>query len=33
MKYDSKALEAKMQKTIAAYENNLADIRASQANY
>ena len=32
MKYDSKALEAKMQKTIAAYENNLADIRASQAN-
>ena len=32
MKYDSKALETKMQKTIAAYENNLADIRASQAN-
>ncbi len=32
MKYDSKALEARMQKTIAAYENNLADIRASQAN-
>ena len=32
MKYDSKALEAKMQKTIAAYESNLADIRASQAN-
>ncbi len=32
MKYDSKALEAKMQKSIAAYENNLADIRASQAN-
>ena len=32
MKYDSKALEAKMQKTIAAYQNNLNDIRASQAN-
>ena len=32
MKYDSKALEAKMQKTITAYENNLADLRASQAN-
>ena len=32
MKYDSKALETKMQKTIVAYENNLADIRASQAN-
>ena len=32
MKYDSKALEAKMQKSIAAYDNNLADIRASQAN-
>ena len=32
MKYDSKALEAKMQKSVAAYENNLADIRASQAN-
>ncbi len=32
MKYDSKALEAKMQKSIASYENNLADIRASQAN-
>ncbi len=32
MKYDAKALESKMQKTIAAYENNLADIRASQAN-
>ncbi len=32
MKYDTKELEAKMQKTIAAYENNLADIRASQAN-
>ena len=32
MKDDSKALEAKMQKSITAYENNLADIRASQAN-
>ena len=32
MKYDSKALETKMQKTIAAYQNNLNDIRASQAN-
>ncbi len=32
MKYDTKALEARMQKSIAAYENNLADIRASQAN-
>lgn len=32
MKYDSKALEAKMQKSIVAYENILADIRASQAN-
>lgn len=32
MKYDSKKLEAKMQKTIAAYEANLADVRASQAN-
>ncbi len=32
MKYDSKALEARMQKAITAYENNLADIRASQAN-
>ena len=32
MKYETKELEAKMQKTIAAYENNLADIRASQAN-
>ncbi len=32
MKYDSKALEARMQKSIAAYENDLADIRASQAN-
>ncbi len=32
MKYDTKALEARMQKTIASYENDLADIRASQAN-
>ena len=32
MKYDSKKLEAKMQKTINAYEANLADVRASQAN-
>jgi len=32
MKYETKELEAKMQKTITAYENNLADIRASQAN-
>ena len=32
MKYDSKALESRMQKAIAAYENNLADVRASQAN-
>ncbi len=32
MKYDTKALEQRMQKTISAYENDLADIRASQAN-
>ena len=32
MKYDTKALESRMQKTIAAYESELADIRASQAN-
>ena len=32
MKYDTKALESRMQKTIASYESNLADIRASQAN-
>ncbi len=32
MKYDTKALDQRMQKTIAAYENDLADIRASQAN-
>ncbi len=32
MKYDTKALETKMQKTIAAYESNLEVIRAGQAN-
>ena len=32
MKYDSKSLEKRMQKAIVAYENNLADVRASQAN-
>lgn len=32
MKYDSKPLDARMQKAIVAYENNLADVRASQAN-
>ena len=32
MKYNTKDLEAKMQKTIASYEMNLASIRASQAN-
>ncbi len=32
MKYDTKALEQRMQKSIASYENDLADIRASQAN-
>ena len=32
MKYDTKALESRMQKAIVAYENNLADVRASQAN-
>ena len=32
MKYDTKALEAKMKKTVAAYESNLATIRAGQAN-
>ena len=32
MKYDSKALEKRMQKAIDAYANNLADVRASQAN-
>lgn len=32
MKYNTKDLEAKMQKSIASYEQNLATIRASQAN-
>ena len=32
MKYDVKALEAQMTKTIESYESNLAAIRASQAN-
>ena len=32
MKYDSKALEKRMQKALDAYVNNLADVRASQAN-
>lgn len=32
MKYDTKPLETKMQKTIAAYETNLESIRAGQAN-
>lgn len=32
MKYDSKALENQMKKTVASYENNLQTIRASQAN-
>ncbi len=32
MKYDTKALESRMDKAISAYENNLADVRASQAN-
>lgn len=32
MKYDVKALEAQMTKTIESYESNLATIRASQAN-
>ena len=32
MKYNTKALEGRMDKAIAAYENNLADVRASQAN-
>ena len=31
MKYNTKDLESKMQKTIASYEQNLATIRASQA--
>ena len=32
MKYNTKDIEAKMNKSIAAYEQNLASIRASQAN-
>ena len=32
MKYDSKALEAKMSKTLAAYESELSTVRAGQAN-
>ena len=32
MKYNTKELEQKMQKTIASYEENLCSIRASQAN-
>ena len=32
MKYDQKPLEEKMKKTIAAYESNLATVRAGQAN-
>ena len=32
MNYNTKELESKMQKTVAAYEQNLASIRASQAN-
>ena len=32
MKYNTKTLEGKMDKAITAYENNLADVRASQAN-
>lgn len=32
MNYNTKELEAKMQKTIASYETNLDTIRASQAN-
>lgn len=32
MNYNTKDLEAKMQKTIASYETNLDTIRASQAN-
>ena len=32
MKYNTKDLEKKMQKTIASYEENLGSIRASQAN-
>ena len=32
MKYNTKALEGRMDKALASYENNLADVRASQAN-
>ena len=32
MNYNTKELESKMQKTVASYEQNLASIRASQAN-
>lgn len=32
MKYNTKDIESKMSKSIAAYEQNLASIRASQAN-
>ena len=32
MKFDTKPTEAKMQKSVAAYESNLSAIRASQAN-
>ena len=32
MKYNTKDIESKMNKSIAAYEQNLASIRASQAN-
>ena len=32
MNYNTKDLESKMQKTVASYEQNLATIRASQAN-
>ena len=32
MRYNTKHVEEKMQKSVAAYENNLSTIRASQAN-
>ena len=32
MKYNTKDLQKKMDKTIASYEENLSSIRASQAN-
>ena len=32
MKYNTKNLEGRMDKAIASYEGNLADVRASQAN-